>query len=102
MADPVCVGIIFCDRYRACAGGTCLRALRDHEGAFSAYEGREVELVGFTTCAGCPGGNIESAPEEMKKNQVDVIHLEHVLKPGEMMRGVRSSEGHGCQLLRGP
>jgi predicted metal-binding protein len=30
-----------------------------------------VELVGFTTCGGCPGGNIEYAPEEMKKNGAD-------------------------------
>ncbi len=34
-----------------------------------------MELVGFTTCGGCPGGNIEYAPEEMQKNGADVIHL---------------------------
>jgi predicted metal-binding protein len=49
--------------------------MRAREGAFQAYAGREVELVGFTTCGGCPGGNIEYAPEEMKKNGADVIHL---------------------------
>jgi len=75
MPNPIRVGIIICDRYRTCAGGKCLRALRTREGAFSAYQGRAVELVGFTTCAGCPGGNVEYAPEEMKKNGVDVIHL---------------------------
>ncbi len=26
-------------------------------------------------CGGCPGGNIGYAPEEMKKNGVDVIHF---------------------------
>jgi predicted metal-binding protein len=35
----------------------------------------QVKLVGYTTCGGCPGGNIEYAPEEMKKNGVEVIHL---------------------------
>ncbi|OFV81810.1 MAG: CGGC domain-containing protein [Acidobacteria bacterium RBG_13_68_16] len=75
MSEPVRVGIIICDRYRACAGGKCLRALRQREGAFSVYAGREVELVGYTTCAGCPGGNVEYAPEEMKKNGATVIHL---------------------------
>jgi predicted metal-binding protein len=75
VSDPVRIGIIICDRYRTCAGGKCLRALREREGAFSAYEGREVELVGFTSCCGCPGGNIEYAPEEMKKNGAEVIHL---------------------------
>ena len=75
MGESTRVAIIICDRYRSCAGGKCLRALRNREGAFAAYSGREVELVGFTTCGGCPGGNIESAPEEMKKNGAEVIHL---------------------------
>jgi hypothetical protein len=32
-------------------------------------------LVGYSTCGGCPGGNVENVPAEMKKNGVDVIHL---------------------------
>ncbi len=69
------VGIIICDRYRSCAGGKCLRALREREGAFARYAGDEVELVGFTSCGGCPGGNVEDAPAEMKKNGAQVVHL---------------------------
>lgn len=69
------IGIIICDRYRSCAGGKCFRSLRDREGGFARYKGEEVELVGFTTCGGCPGGNVEYAPEEMKNNGADVIHL---------------------------
>jgi len=69
------VGIIICDRYRRCAGGKCLRALKNKEGAFSIYTDTEVELVGFTTCDGCPGGNIEYAGEEMVNNGAEVIHL---------------------------
>ncbi|HOD05514.1 MAG TPA: CGGC domain-containing protein [Anaerolineaceae bacterium] len=69
------IGIIICDRYRKCAGGKCLRALRNREGAFSLYAGQEVELVGYTTCDGCPGGNIEYAGDEMIKNGAQVIHL---------------------------
>ena len=75
MAGRTRIGIIICDRYRTCAGGKCLRALRERAGAFAAYAGQEVELVGFTTCGGCPGGNIEYAPEEMQKNGAEVIHL---------------------------
>lgn len=73
--SPVRIGIIICHRYHTCAGGKCFRAMRERAGAFDAYRGRDVELVGFTTCDGCPGGNIEYAPEEMKKNGADVIHL---------------------------
>lgn len=69
------VGIIICNRWVTCAGGKCLRSLRDREGAFARYVGEEVELVGYTTCGGCPGGNVEYAPAEMKKNGAEVIHL---------------------------
>ena len=69
------IGIVICDRYRRCAGGKCLRAMRNREGAFSRYPDTEVELVGFTTCDGCPGGNIEYAGEEMVKNGAEVFHL---------------------------
>jgi predicted metal-binding protein len=75
MNDGVRIGIIICDRYKACTGGKCFRALRESEGAFEAYQGRAIELVGFTTCGGCPGGNIEYAPEEMKRNGAEVVHL---------------------------
>jgi len=75
MSDKIRVGIIICDRYRRCAGGKCLRALREREGAFSIYRDRDVELVGYTTCDGCPGGNVEYAGDEMVRNGVEVIHL---------------------------
>ena len=75
MSDPIKIGIVICDRYRRCAGGKCLRALRNREGAFSRYREQEVELVGYTTCAGCPGGNVEYLGDEMVKNGVQVIHL---------------------------
>jgi predicted metal-binding protein len=75
MTSAIRLGIVICDRYRSCAAGKCLRALRHREGAFSAYAGREVELVGLTSCGGCPGGNVEHAPEEMKKNGAEVVHL---------------------------
>jgi predicted metal-binding protein len=69
------IGIVICDRYRTCAGGKCLRSLKERAGAFARYEGQEVELVGYTTCGGCPGGNLEYAPEEMQKNGAEVLHL---------------------------
>ena len=69
------LGIIICDRWRRCAGGKCFRALEKREGAFSRYRGEEVELVGYTTCDGCPGGNVEYAPAEMKRNGAEVVHL---------------------------
>jgi predicted metal-binding protein len=69
------VGIVICNRYHTCAGGKCLRSLRNREGAFARYQGETLELVGYTTCGGCPGGNVEYAPAEMKKNGAEIIHL---------------------------
>jgi predicted metal-binding protein len=75
MSDKVKIGIIICHRYHTCAGGKCLRAMRNKEGAFAQYGDSELELVGYTTCGGCPGGNVEYTGEEMLKNEVQVIHL---------------------------
>jgi predicted metal-binding protein len=70
------IGIIICGRYITCGGGKCLRALREHEGGFAIYPKEEtLELVGFSNCGGCPGGNIEYVPEEMIKNGANVIHF---------------------------
>ena len=76
MKNKTKIGIIICDRYRNCAGGKCFRALKNKEGAFDIYsDDEDVELVGYTGCGGCPGGNIEYTPEEMKNNGAEVIHL---------------------------
>jgi len=69
------IGIIICDRYKGCAGGKCFRSVINREGAFEMYKDVDIEIAGYTSCGGCPGGNIEYAPEEMIKNGVEVIHL---------------------------
>lgn len=70
------IGIIICDRYHNCGGGKCFKSLRNREGAFSIYGiDEQVEIVGYSTCGGCPGGNIEYVPEEMIKNGAEIIHL---------------------------
>lgn len=70
------IGIIICGRYQDCGGGKCFRALRERVGGFSRYaKDEQVEVVGFSYCGGCPGGNVEYVPEEMKMNGADVIHL---------------------------
>ena len=75
MTEKVKIGIIICDRYRRCAGGKCFRSLQKREGAFTRYKNMEVEIVGYTSCDGCPGGNVEYAVEEMKGNGAGAIHL---------------------------
>jgi len=70
------IGIIICDRYKTCAGGKCFKAMQEREGAFNIYKKTEaLEIVGYTSCGGCPGGNIEYTPEEMIKNGAEAIHF---------------------------
>jgi len=70
------VGIIICARYRDCGGGKCFRALRERHGAFARYPADEpVEIVGYSSCGGCPGGNVEYVPAEFQKNGCTVVHL---------------------------
>jgi predicted metal-binding protein len=70
------IGIIICDRYRSCGGGKCFRAVRRREGAFSRHSADEpLEIVGYSSCGGCPGGNVEYVPEEMIGNGAQAIHL---------------------------
>ncbi|MFO7542362.1 MAG: CGGC domain-containing protein [Thiobacillus sp.] len=75
MKSKVNIGIIICSRYKDCSGGKCFRAIRERAGAFDIYKDKEVEVVGYANCGGCPGGNIEYAPLEMSKNNVDTIHF---------------------------
>ncbi len=70
------IGIIICDRYRQCEGGKCFRSVRNREGAFKRYSDNDsLEVVAYTTCGGCPGGNIENAILGIQKNGAQAIHF---------------------------
>ena len=70
------IGIIICGRYKSCDGGKCFRAVRNREGAFKRYPRDEpLEVVAYTSCGGCPGGNIENSIGGMKKYGAEAIHF---------------------------
>jgi len=70
------IGIIICNRYRACEGGKCFRAVNNREGAFKRYaKDKPLEVVSYTTCGGCPGGNVENTAMAMKKYGAEAIHF---------------------------
>ncbi len=69
------IGIIICDRYNTCNGGKCFRAVRERDGAFKKYGKEEVEVIGYSTCGGCPGGNMEYVATGMKNYGADIIHF---------------------------
>ena len=75
-AKTIRIGIIICARYRDCGGGKCFRAMRERRGGFSRYAAEaQLQIVGFSSCGGCPGGNVENVPAEFLRNGADVVHL---------------------------
>jgi len=66
MEDTIRLGSIICDRYRTCAGGKCLRALHNREGAFERYNGKDVELIGFATRNGCRAGALSMCRRRLR------------------------------------
>ena len=70
------ISIIICARYQSCGGGKCFRSVRERKGGFAAYpKDEQIEVVGYSSCGGCPGGNVEYVPDEFLKNGCDVVHL---------------------------
>jgi len=70
------IGIIMCARYQDCGACKCFRAMRERHGGFSRYAASEpLEIIGHSSCGGCPGGNVERVPAEFLKNGCNVIHL---------------------------
>ncbi|NHJ85586.1 MAG: CGGC domain-containing protein [Asgard group archaeon] len=70
------IGIIICGRYSSCDGAKCFRAVNNREGAFKRYPKEEpLEVVAYTSCGGCPGGNFEASICGMKKHGAEAIHF---------------------------
>jgi len=70
------IGIIICGRYQSCNGAKCFRAVNNREGAFKRYSKDEpLKVVAYTTCGGCPGGNVEISVSGMKKHGAEAIHF---------------------------
>lgn len=73
MGDAIKLGIIICDRVLDLCRVQMPAGAPQPRGSVCPHQGKEVELVGFATCNGCPGGNIDT--QEMKKNGAEVVHL---------------------------
>ena len=70
------VGIMICERNRTCTGNKCFKSVIEREGAFSSYPKDDpIEVVGWSTCGGCPGERLEYSPADFKKYGAEVIHL---------------------------
>lgn len=77
------LGIIRCQQTEhRCPGTKCLQGAQHHQYAFTAYEEEPINLVGFVTCGGCPGKNVDARAAELIKRGADSIALASCISRG--------------------
>ena len=64
-----------------CGGRHCFKTLENKEGALQEIE-EDIELIGVTTCGGCPGDDVEKKVELMIESDVEAIILGSCIKLG--------------------
>jgi predicted metal-binding protein len=75
------VGIIRCQQTEdLCPGTTCFKVAKDGKAAFSDMG--EVEVVGFTSCGGCPGKRAVNRAKLMVDRGAEVIVLASCIVKG--------------------
>ena len=55
--------------------------LRERSGVFEGVEG-DIELIGFTSCGGCPGKRVPLRVRELVKRGADTIVFASCIKKG--------------------
>ena len=76
------VGIIRCMQTEDyCPGTTDFRMMRERKGVFEGVE-EEIELIGFTSCGGCPGKKSILRVRELVKRGADTIAFASCIQRG--------------------
>jgi predicted metal-binding protein len=76
------LGIIRCMQTEDyCPGTSDFKAIRKKSGAFADVEG-DINLIGFTSCGGCPGKKAALRARELVNRGVDTIAFASCIKKG--------------------
>ncbi len=76
------VGIIRCMQTEDfCPGTSDFRMIREKKGVFEGVE-EDIELVGFTSCGGCPGKKAVLRARELVKRGADTIVFASCIQRG--------------------
>lgn len=76
------VGIIRCMQTEdMCPGTTDFKVIQQKKCAFEHVEG-EIEIIGFSTCGGCPGKKAVTRAAEMVKRGADTIVIASCITKG--------------------
>ncbi len=76
------VGIIRCMQTEdMCPGTSDFKVMNEKKGAFAGIN-EEIELIGFSSCGGCPGKKAVTRAAEMVKRGADTIALASCITKG--------------------
>lgn len=76
------VGIFRCMQTEdLCPGSTCFMVVKNKKCVFEEVED-EIEMIGFSTCGGCPGKKVISRAKEMVRRGADTIVLASCMTRG--------------------
>lgn len=76
------VGLIRCQQTEeACPATTDFKVMREKSGAFQGVE-EEIEMIGLTSCGGCPGKKAVFRAREMVKRGADTIVFASCISKG--------------------
>lgn len=79
------IGLIRCFQTEdICRGKHCLTCIDNKEGAFAEVD-EEIDLIGITTCGGCPGEGIDKRVRNMIEEGVGTIVFGSCIKLGTPM-----------------
>ncbi len=76
------IGLIRCRQTEdACPGTTDFKVIRERKCAFEGIE-EEIEIIGLTTCGGCPGKKAVTRAAEMVRRGADTIVIASCITRG--------------------
>ena len=76
------VGIIRCMQTAdTCPGTADFRMVKEHKGSFEGVT-EDIDIVGFTSCGGCPGKKAVFRAKEMVKRGADTIVFASCIQKG--------------------
>ena len=76
------VGLIRCQQTEdMCPATTCFKVMDTKKLAFEGIEER-IEIIGVTTCGGCPGKKASTRAKEMVKRGADIIVIASCISKG--------------------
>lgn len=76
------VGIIRCmQTEETCPGTTDFKLIRERKGVFEGIQ-EDIEIVGFTSCGGCPGKKAVFRAKELVKRGADTLAFASCIQKG--------------------